>query len=87
MRDAAHYVTMALYFFHIFNHMTVIDEEGQELADVDAARATAIMAARDLASHSIKEGSLNLNHRIEVTTAENVRVLSLTFREAFQVTG
>jgi hypothetical protein len=82
-----HYCVMGRYFFHIFNGSTTIDEEGNDLPDIDAARAFAIRIAREFACESIREGVLNLDHRIEVTQEDNVRVLTMTFREAFQIIG
>ena len=74
---------MARYFFHIFNDEIVVDEEGIELPTVEAVREHALEGARSLVCESVKKGHLNLDHRIEVTDAKNVSVLTLTFREAF----
>ena len=76
---------MSRFFFHVYNHETTIDEEGQELADLDAAREIALDSARDLVCDSVHLGHLNLDHRIEVTDEAGETVLVLTFREAFTI--
>ena len=78
---------MPRFYFHVFNDETTIDEEGQELADLEAARAVAVEAARGLVCESVKHGHLNLDHRIEITDEANARVMTVTFREAFTLTG
>jgi hypothetical protein len=58
---------MPRYFFHLRNDMDVPDPEGQELADLDAARAQAVAYAIDMAAASVLEHrKVNLQHRIEV---------------------
>jgi hypothetical protein len=54
------------YYFHLYNDMIVCDDEGQEVADDEAARQVAIASARDMAAVSVRGGRLNLKHRIEV---------------------
>lgn len=78
---------MPRYYFHVFDHETTIDEEGSELADIEAARDYALEAARDLVCESVKGGHLNLDHRIEITDDKNAPLLTLTFREAFTIQG
>lgn len=77
---------MARYFFHIMNDIDVVDEEGQELPSLAAARHQALAYARDLASQSVKEGAVNLNHRIVVEDEDHEQLLAVTFREAFTIT-
>lgn len=76
---------MPRFYFHIYNHETTIDEEGQELPDLDAVREIALDSARDLVCESVHQGHLNLDHRIEVTDESAETVLVLTFREAFTI--
>src|SRR3546814_2018267 len=76
------------FYFHIRNDLTADDEEGVELADETAAKEHALEGARSLVCASIHEhGSVNLDHRIEVTNDQHQRVLTLTFREAFTITN
>lgn len=78
---------MARYFFHVFNDEITLDEEGAELADLDAARAYAVESARALAADSVRHGHLNLDHRIEIVDAADARRMTVTFREAFTLQG
>ena len=78
---------MPRYFFHVFNDVTAIDEEGIELRDLEAAREQALEAARELVCESVHHGHLNLDHRIEVEDEAGKRLLSISYRDAFTVTG
>jgi hypothetical protein len=78
---------MPRYFFHVFNDEITIDEEGAELADLDAAREFAIESLRSLACDSVKQGHLNLDHRIEIADETDARRMTVTFREAFTIVG
>ena len=76
---------MPLYFFHICDGdgMTE-DEEGRELAGVDAARAEAIRGARSLMAGDVQNGLLNLGSFIDVEDAEGKPLFTLHFSEAVQ---
>jgi hypothetical protein len=45
--------SMARYFFNLTNGKTVRDPDGEEFADLDAAKASAIVAARDFARNKL----------------------------------
>jgi hypothetical protein len=55
------------YYFHLFNDLTVHDEEGVELPNDDVAMRRAADSARYMAAESVREGHVVLDHRIEVT--------------------
>jgi hypothetical protein len=76
---------MPRYFFHVYNHEIVMDEEGLDLPDLDAAREIALDSARDLVCDSVHQGHLNLDHRIEVVDESGATVIVLTFRDAFTI--
>ena len=73
------------YFFNLFNDETTVDDEGQELAGLDAARTRAIREARVIACESVGKGHLNLADRIEVLDEAGALVLTVTFAEAVEV--
>jgi len=74
------------YYFHLFDGSGhLLDVEGQELEDLDAARAFALMCARDTLSHEMRRGLLNLCVRLDVADAAGVIVHSLPVEEAFKV--
>ena len=77
---------MALYFFHLCdgpNHL--LDLEGQELPDLDAAKAFALLSARDTLSHEMKRGLLNLCVRLDVADAAGAIVHTLPLEQAFRI--
>jgi len=78
---------MPRYYFHVFNDVVAIDEEGIDLPGLDAAREQAMDSARELVCESIQKGYLNLDHRIEVEDAQHNQVLSISYRDAFTLTG
>jgi hypothetical protein len=78
---------MPVFYFHVYNDVIAIDEEGLELADLDAAREQAMESARELVCEGIHKGHLNLDHRIEVEDEGHRNVLTVSYRDAFTVTG
>lgn len=63
------------------------DDEGQEFADLDAARDTALRGAREIMAEDIKRGILSLNDRVEITDENGERVATVTFRDAVHIDG
>lgn len=76
---------MPLYRFHIRNDIDAPDEEGQELDNLAAAHLKAIDYARDLASAAVRQGRLDLRHRIDVETEAGQVLVTVTFAEAVEV--
>ena len=76
---------MPRFYFHILTRTTVIrDEEGTELADLDAARCEAINDARGMMSTAIREGR-DISHRhIEICDAVGTVLLKVPFSEAYE---
>ena len=76
------------FYFHIRDYVHVDDPEGRELPDEAAAREHALEAARELVCAGILDRQgVNLDHRVEVATEAGQVLFSVTFREAFTVTG
>jgi hypothetical protein len=73
------------YYFHLYNDTTSRDDEGKELPDRSAAQQQALDYARDMAAVTVREGRLNLAHRIEVTDQDGALVVNLPFRDAIQI--
>ena len=52
---------MLMYYFHLYDHVEVLDNDGTDLIDLAAARDHAAGVARDLTfksdGHKIKKGS------------------------------
>ena len=76
---------MPRFYFHLYDDMTVIDEEGLDLPGVDAARERGIANAREMACSQVLEGYLNLKHRIDVADESGHVVFTLPFRDTIDV--
>ena len=76
---------MPRYFFHLYDDMVVMDEEGSEHADLDAARAAAIANAREMACAEVLDGHLNITHRIEVADEAGAVQLTVRFEDVVRL--
>lgn len=76
---------MARYFFHLHNDIDTPDEEGQEFANDQAAMKMALDSAREMASETVRLGSLDLDHFI-VCVDENGREIGIVrFGDAVKI--
>ena len=73
---------MPVYFFNLFNDAVLMDDEGVELANNDAARAHAMKEARSMAADSVRQGHLTASHRIEYLDENRTCVGTVRFDEA-----
>ena len=78
---------MPRFYFHIYNDIVTLDEEGLELPDREAAREQAIFAGRELLCDQVREGRVRLHHRIEVADDKGRVVLKVPFRELVEIEG
>lgn len=78
---------MPRFFFNIYDDSITVDDHGVELADVAAARAEAMRGARELICEQVREGRLNLRHRIEIEDEDRRPVVTLPFRAALEIDG
>lgn len=77
---------MARYFFHVCNGDGFTeDEEGLELGNEAAARAAAVLSARDIMAAEIRNGLLNPASFIEVEDGEHNHLFTVLFSDAFTV--
>ena len=76
---------MPRFFFHLYDDIVALDEEGKELLTQDEAREEAIMNARHMACAEVLEGHLGLNHRIEVVDAADQPVATVFFKDVVKV--
>lgn len=77
---------MTRYYLHINNGGGYVeDTEGQELDDLDAARAAAIEGVRSLLSEEAIQGQLDLSGRIEIADGDGNILLILPFSDAVQL--
>lgn len=82
-----HLRNMARFYFHIINDLDVPDDEGQELANLAAAHLRAIDYARDLASAAVRQGRLDLKHRIDIEDDTGKVLAKVTFADAIDVSN
>ena len=78
---------MPHYFFHLYNDIVAMDEEGVDLPDLEAARANGIREAREMMVETVAEGRINFSHRIDIADETGAVVDSVTFGEAVKVEG
>ncbi len=75
-------------FFHLLECGSVTsDEEGVELANLDAARSEALRAAREVMSAEVREGRLCLSCQIDITEGDGTPLMTLPFRDALVISG
>lgn len=76
---------MPNYRFHVMNDIDAPDEEGLDLDNLALAHLKAIDAARDLASAAVRQGRLDLRHRIDVEDDAGKVLLTVTFADAIEL--
>ena len=77
---------MARYFFHLRNHTDeMLDPEGMELPLAYDVKTETLRAARDLLSHEIKSGMVDLRYRIDVEETHGGVIHSLSLKDAFEL--
>lgn len=78
---------MPRFFFHLHDDGVAHDDEGRELADIEAAKREGIKGGRELMCEQLRNGSLVLNHLIEVEDESGNTVATIPFRELVRVEG
>jgi hypothetical protein len=77
---------MPRYYFHVCNgDGFTTDEDGQELPDIHAARATAITGLRDILASELKDGVLKMASFIEIEDENRALLMTVPFIEAVMV--
>ena len=79
---------MTRYYLNIHNGIgPVMDEEGCDLANLDAAREAAIEGIRSMISEEARTGLLDLTGRIEVMDAHGNLLCLVNYEEAIELRG
>lgn len=78
---------MPLFFFHIYDDIEFLDDQGMDMADAAAARDAALAGARGMMSEQVRKGRLSLHHRIEVVDEGGGAILTLPFADAVEIEG
>jgi hypothetical protein len=77
---------MPRFYFHLRNDLSVDDEEGMELPDVEAARERAEKYALDMSAASVLEHrKINLHHAIIVADDTGQNILTVEFGDVLTV--
>lgn len=76
---------MPHFFFHVYDDMVILDDDGIELSDAEAARIAALAGARAMMCDQLSKGRLSLHHRIEVVDEGGGAVLTLPFGDAVEI--
>ena len=77
---------MPLYHFNVHNGRgEVPDDEGQCLADDEAARTEAVIGVRSLLAADLMEGYLDLEGRLEVTDETGTLLFTIAYADAVEV--
>jgi hypothetical protein len=79
---------MPRFYLHVCNGTGFVqDEEGQELPDLDSARAEAVRSARSIMASDVQRGMLDLSSFIEIEDEAHHLVDTLVFEEAVDLTS
>jgi hypothetical protein len=73
------------YFFHLYDDLIVLDQEGKELPSLQAARENALDNAREMACAEVLDGHLNLKHRIEIADESGKVLATVPFQDVVVV--
>jgi hypothetical protein len=77
---------MPRYYLHLLNGCHVPDEEGQDFANLDHARAGAVSAGRELIAEHIRAGRpIVLHHRIDIADESGTVVATVPFGELITI--
>ncbi|HEX8262712.1 MAG TPA: hypothetical protein VF547_07550 [Allosphingosinicella sp.] len=78
---------MPRYFFHLYDDVVSLDEEGRDMPDLESARAAGVREARQMMVGTVAEGRLDLSHRIDIADESGAVLATVAFRDAVTVTG
>ena len=76
---------MPRFYFHLYNDITSLDDEGQEYDNLPIAHQKAVAAAREMAAEAVKNGHLTLSHRIEIADEAGEIVGTVWFRDILDI--
>jgi hypothetical protein len=77
---------MPLYHFHLrIDDTLILDDEGTDRQDFEAAYLAAITGARDLMASQVREGHLVLDDAVELHDAAGVHLATIKFADALRI--
>jgi len=76
------------YYFHLLNGRDSLDDpEGRDVADPAMIPAAALRDARNMLSHDMLDGAIDLGCTIEVRDEAGALIHDLKFRDAVTISG
>lgn len=78
---------MPRFYFHLHDDIHSFDEEGIDFPTAEAALGRARDEARYLAAEEVRNGTLNLDHRIVVVSERGEVIGTVLFRDVVCVAG
>jgi hypothetical protein len=76
---------MPRFFFHDRTDGALTEDvEGVELPDLDAARAEAVAAVRQLAAEDLQQARLPRNHEIDIADATGRQLVTVSERDVVE---
>jgi Domain of unknown function (DUF6894) len=78
---------MPRYFFHLYNDIITMDEEGRECPDLASAQENAVREAREMMLEPLLAGRIDLSHRIDIADESGAVVASVAFKDVVAVEG
>jgi len=76
---------MPLFYFDIVDGFYIKDEEGQELASLEAAREEAVKSARSILREEVWKGRLPLSESIRVLDGERRLLCDVPFHSVVTI--
>lgn len=75
---------MPRYYLHVRDGVDqMLDPDGSDLPDLDAAISSAIAGARDLLAAGMKTGVLDLRYRMDIENSDGEILHTIPFADAF----
>lgn len=76
---------MPRFYFHLFDDLACIDQEGAEHPDGAAALRKATFVAREMAAECVRGGHLDLDHRVEIMDEHGQTIGVVRFEDVVEV--
>ena len=77
---------MPRFHLHVYNGSEALDEKGVEFADLDAAKLSAVLGAREMMSDDLRaHGYIDLSYSIKIADAEGLLLHVTRFAECIDI--
>ena len=70
---------MPRYYFNVYDGLTLLDDEGTELTDINAARMEALQVAQGLIESAARRSELGQSWRVEVVNETGKLLFRMDF--------